>query len=164
MYKRLKSFIESNGILFSGKYGFRDKHSTQRAVLDIVNAIQENIDHNVFSCGIFLDFKKAFDTVDHSGLLHKLHYYGVRGTAHNWFTSYLDGRTQTTQINSKISSKQNLTCGVPQGSVLGPLLFLLYINDIYTTSSKFKFHLFADDTNLLYADKNLKSLETTRNW
>ena len=104
-----------------------------------------------------------FDTVDHSVLLHKLHYYGVRGTAHNWFTSYLDGRTQTTQINSKISSKQNLTCGVPQGSVLGPLLFLLYINYIYMTSSKFKFHLFADDTNLLYADKNLKSLETIVN-
>ena len=110
MYKRLKSFIDSNGILFSGQCGFRDKHSTQHAVLDIVNAIQENgIDHNVFSCGIFLDFKKAFDTVDHSVLLHKLHYYGVRGTAHNCFTSYLDGRTQTTQINSKISSKQNLT-------------------------------------------------------
>ena len=104
-----------------------------------------------------------FDTVDHSVLLHKLHYYGVRGTAHNWFASDLDGRTQTTQINSKISSKQNLTCGVPQGSVLGPLLFLLYINDIYTTSSKFKFHLFADDTNLLYADKNLKYLETILN-
>ena len=163
MYKRLKSFIDSNGILFSEQYGFRDKHSTQHAVLDIVNAIQENIDHNVFSCGIFLDFKKAFDTVDHSVLLQKLHYYSVRGTAHNWFTSYLDGRTQTTQINSKISSKQNLTCGVPQGSVLGPLLFLLYINDIYTTSSKFKFHLFADDTDLLYADKNLKSLDTMVN-
>ena len=66
---------------------------TQHAVLDIVNATQQNIDHNVFSYGIFLDFKKAFDTVDHSVLLHKLHYYGARGTAHNWFTSYLDGRT-----------------------------------------------------------------------
>ena len=71
----------------------------------------------MFSCGIFLEFKKAFDTVDHSVLLHKLHYYGVRGTAHNWFTSYLDVRTPTTQINSKILSKQNLTCGVPQRQV-----------------------------------------------
>ena len=118
MYKQLKSFIDGNGILFSGQKGFGDKHSTQHAVLDIVNAIQENIDHcNVFSCGIFLEFKKAFDTVDHSVLLHKLHYYGVRGTAHNWFTSYLDVRTPTTQINSKILSKQNLTCGVPQRQV-----------------------------------------------
>ena len=99
MYKRLKSFINSNVILFSGQYGFRDNYSTQHAVFDIVNAIQENVDHNVFSCEIFLDFKKAFDTVHHSVLLNILHYYGVRGTAHNWFTSYLDGRAQTTQIN-----------------------------------------------------------------
>ena len=82
MYKWLKSFIDKNGILFLGQYGFRDKHSTQHAILDIVNAIQENMDNNVFSCGICLDFKKAFDTVDHSVLLHKLHHYGGRGTVH----------------------------------------------------------------------------------
>ena len=76
----------------------------------------------MISCD-FLDFKKASDTLDNSVLLHKLYYYGVRGTAQNWFTSYLDGRTKTTEINSKTSSKHNLACGVPQGSVLGPFYF-----------------------------------------
>ena len=89
MYERLKFFIDCNSILFSGQYGLRDKHSTQHAVLDIVNAIQGNIDHNVFSCGIFFNFKKAFDTVDHSVLLHKLHYCGVSGTAHNLLVHFI---------------------------------------------------------------------------
>ena len=139
------------------------KHSTQHALLDILSSIQSNIDKKLFSCAIFLDLSKAFDTVNHEILLNKLYYYGFRGIIYDWFKSYLNGRTQTTMIDSCISTKKQMVCGVPQGSVLGPLLFLLYINDIGMASSVLKFHLFADDTNILYADKSIKSLESVVN-
>ena len=114
----------------------------------------------MYSCGIFIDLKKAFDTVDHLILLQKLDHYGVRRVTNNWFASYLLSRQQTTQIGAKnISKKEVVLSGVPQGSVLGPLLFLVYINDISNSSDQLKFYLFADDTNLLYADKNLRELE-----
>ena len=96
-------------------------------------------------------------------MLDKLNYYGFCGIVNQWFSSYLSNRTQTTEIGSHISSKLNINCGVPQGSVLGPLLFLLYINDIQYCSSKLQFFLFADDTNALYAHKDLKTLELTVN-
>ena len=113
---------------------------------------------------MFIDLQKAFDTVNHSILLRKLNHYGVRGIINDWFASYLVGRQQATQIGPKnISKKEVVLSGLPQGSVLGPLLFLIYINDISNSSDKLKFYLFADDTNLLYADKNLKSLESTVN-
>ena len=118
----------------------------------------------MYSCGIFIDLRKAFDTVDHLILLQKLDHYGVRGVTNNWFASYLLGRQQTTQIGSKnISKKEVILSGVPQGSVLGPLLFLAYINDISNSSDQLKIYLSADDTNLLYADKNLRELENKVN-
>ena len=117
------------------------------------------MDKRLFSCEVFIDLKKAFDTVDHKILLHKVDHYGLRGVINKWFSSYLQSRTQTAQIDSYISARKDTTCGVPQGSVLGPLLFLIYIDDIQECSEKLKFFLFADDTNILYADKNLRSLE-----
>ena len=161
--RKMESFIEQKDLLSSSQYGFRKAHSTQHAILDIVNAIQTNMDKQLFSCGVFIDLKKAFDTVDHSILLHKLDHYGFCGVINKWFSSYLLGRTQTTQICPHVSSRVGITCGVPQGSVLGPLLFLLNINDIYVSSDKLNFFIFADDTNILYANKNLKSLEQTFN-
>ena len=92
-----------------------------------MNTIQTNMDKKMFTCGVFIDFKKAFDTVNHTILLDKLHHYGIRGIVHEWFSSYLANRTQTTHIdNDHISSKKNSATGVPQGSVRGPLLFFLY--------------------------------------
>ena len=167
MYKRIIDFIEKNDLLYTSQYGFRKGHSTQHAILDIVNTIQTNMSQGLFSCGIFVDIKKAFDTVDHNILLIKLHHYGFRGIINEWFASYLNNRMQTTQIGQHVSKLELalalVTCGVPQRSVLGPLLFLLYVNDMYQCSNKFKFYLFTDDTNILYADKNLKTLEVTVN-
>ena len=163
MYDRLKQFLNKRSIFHIYQYGFRERCSTQHAILDIVNRIQRNMDKGMFSWGVVIDLQKAFDTVDSHILLHKLSHYGIRGVINKWFCSYLNGSTQTTHVGSYISKREKTSCGVPQGSVLGPLLFLIYINDIYTASNKLGFHLFADDTNLLYADRNLKSLESVVN-
>ena len=162
IYRQLKSFLEDRNRLYHSQYGFRERRSTEHALIDIVNQIQTNFDKGIYTCGIFIDLKKAFDTVDHSVLLQKL-YYGVRGIVNDWFCSYLSNCIQSTQIGPDISNKQPMFCGVPQGSVLGPLLFLLYVNDIYRSSAKLAFYLFADDNNLLYADKNLRTLELVIN-
>ena len=121
------------------------------------------MDAGLYSCGVFTDLKKAFNTVDHIILLSKLSHYGIRGIINDRFASYLTDRTQTTQVEASISSQGKILFGVPQGSVLGPLLFLIYINDIYRVSSKLNFYLFADDTNILYANNNLKYLESVVN-
>jgi hypothetical protein len=107
--------------------------------------------------------KKAFDTVDHKILLKKMEFYGVRGLTNQWFSSYLINRKQFVSVGNAISEQKPITCGVPQGSVLGPLLFLLYINDFSFSATNLDFHLFADDSNLFYSHKNLQSLEKNLN-
>ena len=129
----------------------------------ILHNTQFHMDKRLFSSGIFIDLKKAFDTVNHGILLNKLEHYGFHGIINDWFSSYLSNRTQTTELKCRISDKAAITCGVSQGSVLEPLLFLLYANDIQYSSDKINFYLFADDTNILYADKDIKSLETLVN-
>ena len=109
--------------------------------------------------GVFLDLSKAFDTIDHNILLSKMSKYGIRGTANSWFANYLTNRKQYTCLNGKFSAPLTLKCGVPQGSILGPLLFIIYVNDISNVSNKCSLVLFADDTNIFFTDNNASNLE-----
>ena len=155
----MTSYLKKHELLYSSQYGFRKGHSTQHVILDIVHDIQTNMNQRLLSCGVFIDLKKAFDTIDHDILLDKLNHYGFRGLINDWFFSYLKNhRTQTTQVGHQISDKAVFGRGFPQGSIIGPLLVLPYLNDIHRCLNKFRFYLFADDTNILYADKNLKDL------
>lgn len=158
LYNRFIDFINKQNILFSSQYGFRKNHSTFMAILDLVDNISQAFENNEFTVGIFIDFKKAFDTVDHNILLDKLDFYGFRGIAHCWLKSYLVNRFQCVQISNVCSTLKPIKCGVPQGSILGPLLFLLYVNDIHRSSSLLSFILFADDTNIFFSGKNIQSV------
>ena len=155
MYNRLISFIDNHNLLCEHQFGFRSNYSTSLAIIQLVNQISTTIDNKEFSVGIFLDLSKAFDTVNHKILLDKLEHYGIRGIALNWIASYLNNRKQYVDLNNVASSHKTIKCGIPQGSILGPLLFILYINDISNSSNLLKFILFADDTNVFYSGKDI---------
>ena len=144
-------FYLKKKILFENQFGFRSGHSTTQAVTLVIDKIQKAIENKCYSCGIFLDLSKAFDTVNHRILTQKLECYGIHGIVNDWFKSYLSNRKEFVTIGGINSAEENLFCGVPQGSVLGPLLFLLYINDFKNCSDLFEFHIFADDANLFCA-------------
>ena len=156
--KRLVDFFEKYNVINDFQFGFREGYSTTLALTEICDHFRNNLDNREITCGVFVDLAKAFDTVNHSILLTKLEHYGVRGNALSLLTSYLKNRTQFTQINHHASAKRNIVCGVPLGSVLGPLLFLVYVNDICNTSD-FNVRLFADDTLLFMSSKEAHTLE-----
>ena len=155
MYKRLLNFLEVHNILYNLQFGFRASHSVNYALISLSESIKSSWDNEKFGCGIFLDLQNAFDTVNHHILLDKLKHYGIRGTALVCFSSYLSNRSQYVYVNSCNSNHLNVSCGVPQGSLLGPLLLLIYINDLPNSSTKLSFNLFADDSNIYFDSDNL---------
>ena len=158
MYNRLSIFINKHNFFNKYQFGFWNNHSTFMALIILIENLVTALDNGNCAVGIFLDFQKAFDTVDHNILLDKLHCYGIRGTAHEWFCSYLHNRRQSAIFNGYETEYKLLKCGFPQGSILGPLLFLVYINDLPSVSDLFMPILFADDTNLFCTGKDLKAL------
>ena len=147
-HNQLYLYLQNENILSPSQHGFRQGYSTVTALLEITDRLYHNIDIGELNGVIFLDLRKAFDTIDHQIMLKKLRCYGIAGTAHNWFSSYLCNRSQYCQVDGNLSQPSSVLGGIPQGSILGPLLFLLYINDLPNCLSDTKCNMFADDTQL----------------
>ena len=162
MKNRITSYLESNNLLCSDQFGFRKNKSTLHAVADLVNRILTALDKKEKCTGVFCDLSKAFDCVDHQLLLQKLKNHGITGIPKNWFESYLTNRTQRVQINSNnvtfSSSQGKINFGVPQGSILGPILFIIYVNDLTQHITSAKSTIFADDTSLIITHESKESL------
>ena len=157
VYNRLFNYLVKHSILHPSQYGFQINLSTELAILEVQDRILNILDSGDCCVGIFMDLSKAFDTLDHDILLSKLRNYGVRGVALDWFRNYLSNRTQYVSINGTDSGLLPIECGVPQGSILGPLLFLVYINDLPNACNATTI-LFADDTNAIYVGKSYTQL------
>lgn len=163
IYNQLYNYLNSNDLLVDCQSGFRSQHSTLSALLEATNTWAVNIDNGLLNGIIYIDLKKAFDTIDHELLLRKLGHYGFDTQVLKWFESYLDSREQKCSVNGNLSEPRQISCGVPQGSILGPLLFLIYINDLPNCLVMAQPRMFADDTNITVSADNLSDLRLNLN-
>ena len=165
VYKRTVKFLNCNNIICNSQYGFREKHSCTDAVMELTTEILKAKEHNLKTASVFLDLSKAFDTLDPKILLQKLEIYGIRGTVLNWFESYLTNRQLRVKCEvakdhkTQYSSLYDVEFGTPEGSCLGPLLFLLFTNDLYLNIDQCSTILFADDTTVYKSHRNTRYLK-----
>ena len=158
MYNTIAKFLETKATIHDRQFGFRTNHSTQHAIITLVDKITKSVDSGDIVINLFVDLRKAFDTVSHSILVKKLYAYGIRGNILELCASYLKNRTQFVTYDGEKSETKHITCGVPQGSILGPLFFIAYMNDIFQASKYLYNILYADDTSILLSGSDLQKL------
>ena len=158
MYNRLYKHLSCNNIFYRKQFGFQEKNSTKHAIMQLVDQINCSFEKNIYTLDIFIDLSKAFDTVDHKIIITKLENYGVTGTNLRWFKSYLENRKQCISYENFYTSHIDIPYDVPQGSILAPLLFLVYVNAHYKTSDVLDPIMLANDTNLFYSYQNIGNL------
>ena len=158
MHSRVIEFLDKNDLLYEMQYGFRPGRSCEHALLNAQNLILNSLSKKEISMLLLIDFSKAFDLIEHSILLKKLEHYGIRGIVLEWFKSYLDKRQQYVAVNGAESSTKLIQYGVPQGSILGPILFIIYINDLPSISNLAKFIMYADDANIIITGTDMDEI------
>ena len=163
IYHRLIKHLEENNIIHENQFGFQKNKSTFMPILLLQDAITRAFEEGEFALGLYIDIRKAFDTVNINLLLKKLHNYGIRHKSHGMLSSYLSGRTQSVKIRNSYSAYNDVTMGVPQGSILGPILFLIYINDLPKLNDDMTCLSYADDTAIIFKSKSINHLQAKVN-